>query len=396
MIQVTISFYLEESRVIGAFRWRLKSAVAAAILAAAAAAPAAAQDVTPLEIVIGRSYPITTPSPITNIAVANPEIADVVVIRAGEMVINAKAAGETDAIIWQENGSRQHYRIQVRSPSQRQQIVVGIKFAEVRRDVIHELGVSGLYRDNDVRVGTGVFRNDNAFDGSGNVIIPGAGQFLSILTDFNTDKLLGFLEAQEQRGNARTLAEPSIMAGNRDSASFLAGGELPIPVAQGGTADEGARISIQYKEFGVRLSFVGEIINDSLIKVTLSPEVSSLDFTNAITVSGFRIPAFRTRRVHTTVDVKRNQSLIISGMFNEERERVRTGVPGLMNLPIIGALFGSTRWQRNESELLVIVSPDLFDPARPRARDIVPLVPDPSRPAQEAIEKRLPPGARRP
>jgi pilus assembly protein CpaC len=345
--------------------------------------------------VVGRSYPITTPSAITNVSVTKPEIADVVIIRAGEIVINAVTPGETDAIIWQENGSRQHYRVQVRSPSQRQQIIVGIKFAEVRRDVIHELGVSGLYRDNDVRVGTGAFRNDNAFDNQGNVIIPGAGQFLSILTDFNTDKLLGFLEAQEQRGNARTLAEPSIMAGNRDSASFLAGGELPIPVAQGGAGGiEGARISIQYKEFGVRLSFIGEIINDSLIKVTLSPEVSSLDFTNAITISGFRIPAFRTRRVHTTVDVKRNQSLIISGMFNEERERVRTGVPGLMNLPILGALFGSTRWQRNESELLVIVTPDLFDPARPRARDVVPLVPEPSRPAQEAIEKRLPPSAR--
>jgi pilus assembly protein CpaC len=380
--------------VTGAYRRRLTSVLTVALLALAA--PVAAQDVTPLDLVIGRSYPITTPSPITNIAVANPEIADVVVIRAGEMVINARTPGETDAIIWQENGSRQHYRIQVRSPSERQQIVVGIKFAEVRRDVLHELGVSALYRDDDVRVGTGVFRNDNAFDSDGNVVVPGAGQFLSILTDFNTDKLLGFLEAQEQRGNARTLAEPSIMAGNRDSASFLAGGELPIPVAQGGTSDEGARIAIQYKEFGVRLSFIGEIINDSLVKVTLSPEVSSLDFTNAITISGFRIPAFRTRRVHTTVDVKRNQSLIISGMFNEERERVRTGVPGLMDLPIIGALFGSTRWQRNESELLVIVTPDLFDPARPRARDVVPLVPDPSRPAQEAIEKRLPPNQRQP
>ena len=378
----------------GAYSRRLTSVLTVAV--AAFAAPASAQDVTPLDLVIGRSYPITTPSPITNIAVANPEVADVVVIRAGEMVINARTPGETDAIIWQENGSRQHYRIQVRSPSQRQQIVVGIKFAEVRRDVLHELGVSALYRDDDVRVGTGVFRNDNAFDSQGNVVIPGAGQFLSILTDFNTDKLLGFLEAQEQRGNARTLAEPSIMAGNRDSASFLAGGELPIPVAQGGAGLDAGRIAIQYKEFGVRLSFLGEIINDSLIKVTLSPEVSSLDFTNAITISGFRIPAFRTRRVHTTVDVKRNQSLIISGMFNEEREKVRTGVPGLMDLPIIGALFGSTRWQRNESELLVIVTPDLFDPARPRARDVVPLAPDPSRPAQEAIEKRLPPGQRQP
>ncbi|HSJ63300.1 MAG TPA: pilus assembly protein N-terminal domain-containing protein, partial [Gemmatimonadaceae bacterium] len=129
-------------------RRRLAS-VALVAAVAALAAPAAAQEVTALPLVVGRSYPITTPSPITNVAVTNPEIADIVLIRAGEMVINALAPGETDAIIWQENGSRQHYRIQVRSPSERQQIIVGIKFAEVRRDVIHELGVSGLYRDGD-------------------------------------------------------------------------------------------------------------------------------------------------------------------------------------------------------------------------------------------------------
>jgi pilus assembly protein CpaC len=118
--------------------------------------------------------------------------------------------------------------------------------------------------------------------------------------------------------------------------------------------------------------------------------VSSLDYGNAITLQGFRIPALRTRRVSTTVDVRRDESLIISGLFNEERERVRTGIPLLMNIPILGHLFSSTRWQRNETELIAIVTPTVFNPLSPRARDTLRVLPDTTLPAREAIEKRLP------
>ncbi|MDQ6885738.1 MAG: pilus assembly protein N-terminal domain-containing protein [Gemmatimonadota bacterium] len=350
--------------------------------------------VTSLQLTVGRSYPITTATPLTHVSVANPEVADLVVISEREMVINAKAPGETDALVWQSNGSRQHYRVLVRSSAERKQIIVGIKFAEVRRDALREIGVSGLYRDAHTRAGTGIFRNDAALpNGStGGVSLPPQGQFLSVLTDFSTDRLLAFLDLQEQKGRSRTLAEPTVMAGNREPATFLAGGELPIPVTQGGGAgDLGVRVTIQYKEFGVRLKFLGEIIGDSLVKLTVSPEVSSLDFGNAITLSGFRIPAFRTRRVETTVDVRPNESLIISGLFDDEREHVRTGIPGLMNIPILGQLFSSTRWQQNESELLVVVTPVVVDPLRPRPEDLLPIVPDTTLPAREAIKKRLPP-----
>ncbi|MDQ3697431.1 MAG: pilus assembly protein N-terminal domain-containing protein, partial [Gemmatimonadota bacterium] len=351
----------------------------------------AAQEVgvTSLDIIVGRSYPVSTPATISKVSVANPEVADVVVITNREVVINGMAAGETDVILWQETGARLHYRVQVRSGAQRRQIVVGIRFAEVRRDALRELGVSGVYRRGGTRVGTGIFRSDQNIEGS-EVQIPGGSRFLSVLTDFDTDRLLAFLDLEETRGRARILAEPSVMAGDGQQATFLAGGELPIPIAQGGTQGEGARISIQYKEFGVRLTFTGNIVSDSLVKLHVLPEVSSLDFGNAIVISGFRVPAFRTRRIETTVDVRGSQSLIISGMFNEEQERVRTGVPGLMELPILGALFSSTRWQRSESELLVVVTPEIFDPSRPRARDLLPIVPDTSTPAREAIEKRLP------
>ncbi len=352
--------------------------------------------VTPLAVMTGRSYPITFPAAISKVSVTEAAIADVVVISDRELVVNAKAPGETDAIIYLTSGVRQHYRIQVRSPSERQQILVAIKFAEIRRDALREIGVSALYRDADIAVGSSGLSGQTSVPRSSPVTPVGGSQFLSILTDFDTDRLLAFISLQESKGRARTLAEPKLMAANREPATFLAGGELPIPIAQGGGAGNtgNSAISVQYREFGVRLRFTGEIINDSLVKLSIEPEVSSLDFGNAIIISGFRIPAFRTRRIQTTVDVRRNESLIISGMFNEDQERVKTGIPGLMDIPILGQLFSSTRYQRSESELLVVVTPSVFDPLRPRRQDVLPVLPDTALPAREAIQKRLPPAAR--
>ncbi len=339
-----------------------------------------------VDMSIGRSYPITMPALISQVSIATPEVADVVVVANREIVINAKAVGETDAIVWMENGSREHYRVAVHSASVREQIALYVKFAEVRRDVLSQLGVSGLYRNGGTRVGTGLFRSDNAFDPkTGAITIPGTTQFLSILTDFDTKNLLGFLEVQEQKGNARLLAEPNILAANKEPASFLAGGELPIPVvsAVGGTSVP--QVGIQFKEFGVRLGFTGEVISDSLIKLAVQPEVSSIDFSNAIEISGFRIPAFQTRRIQSTVDVRPNESLIISGLFNDQRQEVRTGIPLLQDIPILGRLFSSTQWQHNETELLVIVTPVMINPLAPRAIDTVHVKPHTELPAKDVV-----------
>jgi pilus assembly protein CpaC len=149
-------------------------------------------------------------------------------------------------------------------------------------------------------------------------------------------------------------------------------------------------VTILYREFGVRLTFSPEVLNDSLVKLRLRPEVSSLDFANSLLLSGFRVPALRTRRMESTVDVRRDRSLVISGLFTDERERVRTGIPLLMDIPILGALFSSTRWQSNETELVMIVTPTVFDPNRPRAQDAIRLQDPPALPAREALEPRLP------
>jgi pilus assembly protein CpaC len=344
--------------------------------------------VTRIGLPVGRSYPFRSEDPIQRVSIVNDAVAEVVVISERELVVNGRASGETDVILWLASGRRLHWRIQVVTAPDRAQVSLSVKVAEVRRDALREVGVSGLYRDNkDVRVGTGIFRSDQVFEEeTGNILLPPATRFLTILSDFGTDDFLAFLEAEEQKGNARLLAEPNLLVANRDSASFLAGGELPIPVVQGGN-QSGSNVTIQYREFGVRLNFTPEILSDSLIRLRVTPEVSA----NAVLLQGFRIPALRTRRISSNVDVKRNESLVISGMLNSEQERVTTGVPFLKDIPILGLLFSSTRWQRNETELLVIVTPTIVDPMRPRAQDQIRLRPDTTRPAREAIQPRVRP-----
>jgi len=350
---------------------------------------------TPIELLslgVGRSLPIDLVSAVTQVSVANPDVADVVVLTERSVVVVGKLAGETDVLLSGPTLGRRHLRVTVFSAVERRQIALGVKFAEVRRESIRELGVAarGSNRTGDGRqiIGSGILAPEVA-DAP-----PTAGglgsRFIAGLATWTTRDISAYLSAQERAGNARSLAEPTLLAGNRDSATFLAGGEIPIPIVQPGAGGQ-VQIVIVYRPYGIQLRFIGEVLNDSLIKLHVEPEVSTLDFANALLLSGFRIPALRVRRLGTTVDVRPGQSLILSGLFNEERETVRDGIPGLMNLPILGALFSSTRWQKNESELLVIVTPELFDPNVPRARDVIQLTPDPViPPATEAIRKRLP------
>jgi pilus assembly protein CpaC len=393
----TRSFSFSEVRLKALATFRKLSLIAGVALAVTMPVLASAQSgpVIRIDLPVGRSYPLTTAVGITKVSIANPDVADVVVVGTRELVINSKQAGETDAIFWLANSTRLHYRVSVHSPADRPQVALYIKIAEVRKDFTRTYGLSGLYRNRGTRVGNNTFNTDNVFDNQGNINLTDAG-FLTVLTDFGTKHLLALLDLEESTGRAKTLAEPNLLAGNKDSATFLAGGELPIPVVQPGDQNTQARVTIQYKEFGVRLKFIAEILSDSLVKLNVTPEVSSLDFVNGIELSGFRVPAFRTRRVSTTVDVRRDQSMIISGLFSNEQERVKTGIPFLKDVPILGDLFSSSSWKNNESELLVVVTPVIVDPLDPRPQDTIKLLPDTALPARDAIKKRLDDASKRP
>jgi pilus assembly protein CpaC len=363
--------------------------------AAAAQSAPTTDSIVRISLSIGRSLPLSTVDPIIKVAVANPEVATVIVVTERDVLISGKALGETDVVLWATNRPRVHYRVSVRAPSDRRMVLLSVRLAEVRRDVLRQIGVSGLHTSDkgNTRVGTGIFKSDDARDADGTVTLPPEGKFLSVLSDFGTKQFLAFLEAEEQNGRARLLAEPNLLAADRDSASFLAGGELPIPVVQagiGGGAGVQAPVTIQYREFGVRLRFAPNILSDSVITLYVRPEVSSLDYSNAVTLSGFRIPALRSRRVESSVDIRRDQSVILSGLFNEERERVRSGIPFLMNIPILGSLFSSSRWQSSETELLVIVTPSIVDPANVGDELRLPLLRDMRTPALDVLKKRLP------
>jgi pilus assembly protein CpaC len=377
----------------GTRRLRLGSLLLAALLIAlssSARAQTAERDIIRISLPVGRSYPIHTQVPVTRVSVASPTIADVVVIGQNDLVVNARAAGETDVILW-TGPDRRHYRVLVNPPTDRRQVSLSIIFAEVRKDALLQLGLSALYRDKNARVGSGLFSSDANIDpATGNVTLPPQGNFFTALSNFGRNDILAVLEAEQSKGNARLLARPNLMTANRTEGNFLAGGEIPVPIAQPGQGGQ-SFVTILYREFGIRLKFTPEILSDSLITLAVRPEVSTLDYTNAVTIAGFRVPALQTRRVETTVDVQPNQSLIISGLMAENREKVRTGLPFLMDIPILGALFSSSRWQNSETELLVVVTPVIVDPTRPRPRDVLRVLPDTTLPTREVLEGATPP-----
>ena len=362
----------------GVLRAGLAATLSVVLLGPAILRAQSADGVEQLTMTIGRSLPIDLPGAVTQVTIANPEVADVVIISERSVVINAKGIGFTDVILSGAAIGRRHLRVGVFASTDRRQIALTVLFAEMRRDALLQLGVGGTYEN----------PNGTAL---GNVNTrPSVARFLSGVSTFGTADLSAFIEAEQQNGNARSLAEPTLMAGSKDTASFLAGGEIPVPVVQGGTQNGNAAVTVQYRPYGVQLRFVGEVITDSLIRLRVVPEVSSLDFANAAVIGGFRIPSLRTRRVETTLDVRPGQSLVISGLFNEERESVRIGIPGLMNLPILGALFSSNRWQHSESELLVVVTPELFDASAPRPIHRLQFKADTLLPAADVIKKRRP------
>ncbi|MES2422019.1 MAG: type II and III secretion system protein family protein [Pseudomonadota bacterium] len=176
--------------------------------------------------------------------------------------------------------------------------------------------------------------------------------------------LLGAIDLGETLGQVTTLANPNLTALSGETGTFLAGGEIPIPLAQAlGT------ISVEYKQYGVSLAYTPTVLSDGRISLRVRPEVSQLDYSNAVSVSGTRVPGLTTRRTETTVELGSGQSMMISGLLSNSHNNSYDKTPGLSNLPIIGALFRSNAFQRNETELVIVITPYLVKPVN-NASDI--------------------------
>jgi len=170
------------------------------------------------------------------------------------------------------------------------------------------------------------------------------------------------LEALESKGIVEVLAEPNVLATNGKQASFLAGGEYPYPVVQGTSAGSAGAVTIQFKEYGVRLNFIPTITPRGTIRLQVAPEVSSLDFTNAIEIGGFDVPAIDTRKVKTEVELGDGQSFAIGGLLDNRDTETYEKIPFLGDIPILGKLFQSMQKTRTKTELIVIVTPEIVAP----------------------------------
>jgi pilus assembly protein CpaC len=233
------------------------------------------------------------------------------------------------------------------------QVALEVRIAEIARRSLRELGVGLTFDDsgpNKAILGT-------------TGIAPANAQFLDITystSRFGIDNIDMQLQALEQSGLARVLAEPNLTAMSGHEASFLAGGEVAIPVSQTGAL--GGAVTVEYKEFGIGLKFTPTVLGREKINIKLNAEVSSIDNANAVRASGFTIPGISTRRAGTTVEVGDGQSFVIAGLLQKDMNNVVNEVPGLGRIPVLGALFRSTEFRRNETELVVVVTPRMVKP----------------------------------
>jgi pilus assembly protein CpaC len=270
--------------------------------------------------------------------------------------------------------------VSIAPPGLQNEVVLRVRFAELDRTTAAQFGVNLLSTGalNTIgRLTTGQFPAGAVSQVTGNIPAAAAGTSTSFsLSDmlnifaFRPDLNLGVLIRDLQtRGLLQILAEPNLVATNGKEASFLAGGEFPVPVVQAG-ASAGA-ISVQYREFGIRLSFTPWITPQRTIRIHVKPEVSSLDPANGVTVSGFNIPALSTRRVETDIELGEGQSFVIAGLLDERVTENLSQVPGLAHIPVLGALFKSRSETKSRTELIVIVTPGTVSPVSGQSTDPV-------------------------
>ena len=257
--------------------------------------------------------------------------------------------------------------------SSSQQVQLNVRFVEINRQAGQDLGAK--YAAN-FAYGIGNRKVVLNPDG-GDLTAAGTGEIIGSLLS-NGVSIDIAIKALEERGLARRLAEPNLIARSGQTASFLAGGEFPIPVSE-----DNGKISVTYKKYGVGLDFTPTVLKDGLVSLDIAPEVSSIDPSASIQVSsGISIPAFIVRRARTSVDLKNGQSFMIAGLLQSQNDITTSRVPGIGKLPVLGPLFSSKSYQRRETDLVIIVTPYLVKPVDPSKKMVEPT--DGTQPASPA------------
>ena len=276
------------------------------------------------------------------------------------------------------------------------EVLLQVRFAEVDRAALTEFGFNFIsFPGSPLKTTTststqqfGPPQLEEAIGGAGASATFNLADLLNVFIFRPDVDLAATIRAMQQQNLLQILAEPNLLTKNGTEAYFLAGGEFPIPVVQGGT--NFTAVTIQFKEFGVRLNFTPTIQSDGRIHLKVAPEVSALDFANALTISGFVVPAISTRRVVTEMDLGDGQSFAIAGLVDDRLTEIARKIPFLGDIPILGHLFRSRSTNRAKTELLVVVTPRIVRPAPEQPLPTEPQFPRPFLPPAAAPEEPNP------
>src|SRR5256712_2496809 len=378
-----------------------------------------------LHLLVGRSLVITSPTRIKRVSLADPNIAEAVVVTPYQVLLNGKTPGGVSLLLWDESDQSQAFEVSVDIdvlglsqkirevfPSEPVQvetskdvvmlsgkvssaavadkifevvknstqkvtslmqvpvapageIMLQVRFAEVNRSVVSQLGANIFHNFGSKMpflTTTQQFAGPqlgNQQSGANNFTIS---DLLNVFIFRPDIDLAATIKALQQQNVLEILAEPNLMTASGKDASFLAGGEFPFPILQSSSGGGFAGITIQFKEFGVRLNFTPSLTTDGQIHLKVRPEVSSLDFTNALTIQGFFIPALSTRRVESEMDLADGQSFAIAGLMDNRVTEQLSKIPGIGDIPVLGKLFQSRNRPKSNDELLVVVTPRIVKP----------------------------------
>jgi pilus assembly protein CpaC len=301
---------------------------------------------------------------VETVAITDPEMADVILVTPKQVLVHGKLVGSTSLIVWDKQQAHYDYTLNVVTSKSKEQIMLRVRVAETNRDALNELGIDWLIKDSSKRIVDGD-KTIGSFAGS--VQTPDdplrLGEGVSGLIQYvgKEEEITSIVHALDQDGDLRLLAKPDLVCLNGEKASFLVGGEIPIPVSQSTTGGS-TFFTIEWKEFGVRLRFVPTVLGKGALRLEVEPEVSSLDYANAVTFSGFNIPAIRTRKASTTVELKDDETFVIGGLLTTTETELVSKIPLLGSIPLLGAFFSNTTSSSAETELLILVSPKIVEP----------------------------------
>src|SRR5499427_8570103 len=392
-----------------------------------------------VRLTVGKSAVVDLGAPIARVSLTSSDIADAMVTTSQQLLVNGKLPGTISMFVWERNGTLRQFEVvvqrdlnllneqihrlfpgesidaqsngksivlsgqvstkdvaekartvsagyvdkaddvvnllKVQDPTTANQVLLRVRFAEVSRSAVTELGASIFTGPTGInntigRVTTGQFQAPG-FDGIqytkqsssfGSSVASAEGKFT--FSDFLNFFLLSekydlgvVVKALQTRGLFQSLAEPNLVAESGKEASFLAGGEFPVPVAQGTGGN--VAISVSYKEFGVRLNFTPVIAGDR-VHLKVRPEVSTVDFANGVLLQGFRIPALSTRPTETELELIDGQTFAIAGLLNNSMNTTMQKIPGIGDIPILGVLFKSKAAQKDQTELVVMITPQIL------------------------------------